>query len=584
MFRIRLLPVIFFIAAAAGWAFNADHTDIVMYNGKVITVDADFSIYEAIAIKGDKIIAVGSNEEILNLANRHTLKIDLKDHTVIPGIIDNHVHPIPAALSEYNKKIPTIETLNDLFEWIHKETLEKEPGNWIIHPKFFFTRIEEKRWPTIWELDSIAPDHPVFLNGSYMGMINTKALTASGINGSNDPALVRGKDSDRPTGLIKRSGFSKLSITNAETFWMEEKLEALLALFRKYNAMGITSVGAGSGGPDDLKILNELERKGGLTVRVCQNISFPFDPKLSPEEIEKVLGEFPYKTGQGNEWVKVGALKVVLDGGILTGTAFMGYPWGEKAVKVYGFPDREYRGELNFTRQELKNIIMVANGSGWKFTAHVTGGGGVDTLLAAYKDASLSVPLKGGRHSIIHGNFFSEKAIETMKALHIYADMQPIWFYKDADLLHEVLGESRMAHFQPYRTMMDSAIIVNGGSDHMVKLDPEESINPYNPFLAMWTVIRRKSQGGQVFNPEERVSREQALQMYTINNAYASFEEEIKGSLEVGKLADLSILSKDILTCHEDSIKAIKPVLTMVGGRIVHDDNSLNPTNGRRNR
>ena len=157
-----------------------------------------------------------------------------------------------------------------------------------------------------------------------------------------------------------------------------------------------------------------------------------------------------------------------------------------------------------------------------------------------------------------------------MKSLGIYADMQPAWLFKDADLLNKVLGEETMNSFHPYKSLMDNDVIVNGGSDHMVKLDSYTSINPYNPFLSMWTVITRKTENGNIIRVSEAINREQALRMFTINNAYASFEEDLKGSIEPGKFADLVVLSEDYLSCPVDQIKDIKVLLTMVDGKIVY--------------
>jgi predicted amidohydrolase YtcJ len=228
-----------------------------------------------------------------------------------------------------------------------------------------------------------------------------------------------------------------------------------------------------------------------------------------------------------------------------------------------------------YTKAELVKIIRAAALNGWKFTAHVNGGGGVDTLIAAYESVNSTLSLKEKRFSIIHGNFFTADAIAKMNQLGIYADMQPAWFYKDADLLHHVLGAERMKTFHPYASLVKSGIVVNGGSDHMVKLDPDLSINPYNPFTAMWAVVTRKTERSTVFNPEQAVSREEALKMYTINNAYASFEENIKGSLEKGKLADLVVLSDDLLTCPADTIRNIRPVMTIIDGKVVFDTGDL---------
>ena len=310
-------------------------------------------------------------------------------------------------------------------------------------------------------------------------------------------------------------------------------------------------------------------------MRVFQNIIFPFDRKASASQIRDSLKKFGRKTGDGNNWVKVGALKVVIDGGILTGTAYISQGWGKNARDIYGINDPEYRGELFYSKDELVTLIAVAEEGGWKFTAHVTGGGAVDTLLAAYETVNLSKPLTKKRFSIIHGNFYSPESIRKMAAMGIYADMQPAWYYKDADLINKVLGKDIMRH---------SSLALNDRSrhydqwrlDHMVKLDPDASINPYNPFLAMWSVITRKTERGTVFNREQAISRKEALKMYTINNAYASFEEHLKGSIEPGKLADLVILSDDILTCSFEKIREIKPLLTMVNGRVVFDKGFFN--------
>jgi predicted amidohydrolase YtcJ len=183
--------------------------------------------------------------------------------------------------------------------------------------------------------------------------------------------------------------------------------------------------------------------------------------------------------------------------------------------------------------------------------------------------------LKSKRFSIIHGNFYTSEAISKMGKLGVYADMQPAWFYKDADAMKYMLGERRIKVFHPYKSLFSAGVMVNGGSDHMVKYDSYTAINPYNPFLAMWSTITRQTERGSTIVPEEAITREQALKMYTINNAYASFEEKIKGSIEPGKLADLIVISEDFLLCPEDRIKTIEVEMTMVGGEIVYERGSF---------
>jgi len=272
----------------------------------------------------------------------------------------------------------------------------------------------------------------------------------------------------------------------------------------------------------------------------------------------------------GDEWVKVSQLKTFIDGGILTGTAYLRQPWGLKAKEVYGIDDPEYRGIQVVGEDKLTGMASAANEIGWKMTAHTTGGGGVDLLLDAYEEADKESPVSENRFSIIHGNFFTKEAIERCARMGVISDMQPAWFYKDADAMNYVLGDERIKTFLPARSMIDGGIMLNGGSDHMVKFDSYSSINPYNPFLGMWILITRTTEKGTVICADEAISREEALKMYTINNAFGTFDEEIKGSIEPGKLADMIVISTDYLNCPEDSIRTIQVDKTMLGGSVVY--------------
>ena len=268
--------------------------------------------------------------------------------------------------------------------------------------------------------------------------------------------------------------------------------------------------------------------------------------------------------------IRIGALKFGLDGGILTGTAYLREPWGLKAKDIFGIKDPEYRGIVNISEEQLQEAVSIGHDHGWKMTAHCTGGGAMDMLLKAYEKANRSSPINPQRFSIIHGNFYTPEAIEKCRKLGVIADCQPAWFYKDADAMKYILGPERIRNFLPLKSMLEAGIVVNGGTDHMVKFDSYSSINPYNPFLGMWTVITRQTERGTIIEPSQAITREQALKMYTINNAYGTFEEDLKGSLESGKLADLIVISKDYLTCPVDSIRTIRVKMTMVGGKIVY--------------
>jgi len=548
------------------------HADMVLFNGTIVTVDQENSIAQALAIKDGKLLAVGSDREILVTYSNSAKRIDLKGHTVIPGIIEGHLHPIPASQSELFRKIPDLHSIDKLLTWIYREAESKQDGEWIIHPKFFATRMIEMVPPTLAELDSVSPRNPVFLNGSYGGTINSSALYYSGIKRPyNHPGILKDEKTGLPNGLIQRSAFSLLKMEKKGELSDSTKLEALKKMLYRYNEVGITSICSGIGTTENLNLYNALRDRGDLSVRVFQNIKIPFSPNANPEDMQMALKGLGYKTGDGDDWVQVGAIKATIDGGILTGTAFLREPWGKNSKEIYGITDPDFRGVLMISKNELISMISVAAEQGWKFTAHVTGGGGVDTLLAAYQEVNKIIPIKERRFSIIHGNFYTPKSMQIMSELGVYADMQPAWYYKDADLLNRVLGDERIKTFHPYKSLFDAGIVVNGGSDHMVKQDSYTAINPYNPFLSMWSVIARKTERGSGIVPEEAISREQALRMFTINNAYASFEENRKGSIEPGKFADLAVLSQNILSCPEDDIKDTKVLMTIVDGKIVYE-------------
>ena len=388
------------------------------------------------------------------------------------------------------------------------------------------------------------------------------------------PGIIRDSKSGEFTGIIRSSAFKLLAMPARSELSAEQQLGDLQGLLKIYNSVGITSICVGSGSTKDLHMFQSLRDKDALTVRIYQNIRIPFDPQDSLDEMRTALDQLGYHTGTGDDWVRVGALKAVIDGGVLTGTAYLREPWGLAGREIYGITDPNYRGVLMLTKEELVRMITVANEKDWKFTSHVTGGGGVDILLNAIEEVSQTQSVAGKRFSIIHGNFYTLESIEKMKNLGVYADMQPAWFLKDADLLHKVLGEDRMKTFHPYKALFDAGIIVNGGSDHMVKLDPRTAINPFNPFLSMWSVITRKTERGTTYFPTQALTRRQALSMYTINNAFASFEEDRKGSIEPGKMADLAVLSADILSCADEKIREIQVVLTMVDGKVVFNNES----------
>lgn len=546
--------------------------DLILINGKIITLDSNSSIIEAVSVSNGKIAALGTSRQINRLAGEETKIIDLKGKTVVPGLIDSHLHPESASVSELEEKIPDLHTIEQVLAWVKEKAVSKKKGEWIIMPKLFSTRLIEMRYPNLKELDDAAPENPVFLNGSFGGMINSSAMKVSGISRKTDHAgILKDKKSGHPTGIIRASAFNLLKAPHQKTLSVQEKEDALVNMLAGYNRYGITSLCSGSGDFESVKIYQDLSERKILTARIYQNILLPTGKNTTEESARATISGYKAVTGAGDEWVKIGSLKVFMDGGILTGTAYMREPWGNKAGEIFGIEDTTYRGIINFSHDELLAIVKVANEYNWSFTVHATGGGAVDMILNVYNEVNKLKPINGRRFSIIHGNFYTPESIALMKNLGVLANSQAAWFYKDADAMRSILGEGRMKDFHPYRTMLNAGVVINGGSDHMVGWDADASINPYNPFLAMWSMVTRKTERGSVIAPDQAVTREEALRMYTINNAFASFEESIKGTIEPGKLADFAVLTDDILNCPEDNIREIEAAMTIVGGKIVYD-------------
>jgi predicted amidohydrolase YtcJ len=260
-----------------------------------------------------------------------------------------------------------------------------------------------------------------------------------------------------------------------------------------------------------------------------------------------------------------------VDGGILYGTAYMREPYGPKANQFYGFTDADHRGTANFTVERIENMMRAAHRSGWQMCSHVTGDAGVDLVLDALARVNRDIPVKDRRYTLIHAYFPNPTAIRRAAELGVCVDTQPAWYYKDGDALAKALGEDRLKHFIGLADWRNGGLKVAINSDHMHGVDPNKSLNPFNPFLAMYVAVTRQTESGQVIGPEQRISREQALRMATLDAAYLSFDEKKKGSIEVGKLGDLVMLSDDLLTCDAERIKDIQALVTVVGGKVVHD-------------
>ena len=553
--------------------------DSVITNATVLTVDSRFSRAEAIAVKGDRIAAVGTGKQIAKFIGSTTRVLDGQGKTVLPGLTDSHVHSYRAAISEFGEPKPVITSLAQAFDYIRQQATKLPAGSWIILERVYPTRMKEGRLPSKYELDIAAPNHPVYWNCGPVSMANQKALDVSGITGDTpDPLpgqIVRDPESGAPTGLLRNAAHLLKVVAPAAKPTAAETRAAVKKLHSLYNQQGITSIQERRTEFESIDLFRELAKSGELTVRVnCTRMLEPV-PKTLNECIKKLDemthgpdGKGKYgPSGIGDDWVRIGPFKVLLDGGMLIGTAYMREPWG--VGDTYQINDGLYRGILNVKPELLNPLYLEAARRGWRLTAHCTGEAAMDVLLDCYENIQQDMDIRRQRFEITHANFQSAQNFKRCKRLGIVADMQPAWLYKDGASLLKTLGDHRVEWFMPLKSWWDKGLTIGGGSDHMVILDSLDAVNPWNPWLGMWIALTRQTERGGILNERECLTREQAIRFYTINNAKLNFEEDRKGSLEAGKLADLILVDRDITKCPVDEVRSTRVLLTMVGGKVV---------------
>ena len=573
---MRLLFACFSLLAAAAAAAipQTAAPDLILHGGKIVTVDRAFSVRAAMAVQGGRIARVGPDAEVLALRGPRTRVVDLGGKTVVPGLIDSHVHPTDAAMTEWDHPIPDMETVGDVLDYVRARAKALGPGTWISVEQVFITRLREQRYPTRAELDAAAPENPVVFATGPDASLNTLALRLSGIDRSfkitdGGPGRIElDAATGEPTGIL-RSATRFVKTKPARRQPSEaDRLGRLAELIADYNSVGITAIvdrdASASAGP----LYRKLREDGRLTVRV--GVSRHVETIGPIEGVQRAIRDVaadPLRAPDPR--LRVIGIKTYLDGGMLTGSAYMLEPWG--VSRIYSITDPAYRGLLFIPRERLLPIVRTAVENGLQFTAHSVGDGAVTALVDAYREIDRTLPVRKTRPSITHANFMTREAIDEAARLGVIFDVQPAWLYLDTRTLAAQFGYERLRWFQPLATAFRAGALVCGGSDHMQKIGSLRAINPYNPFLAIATTLTRKARWYEgALHPEEALTREQALRMYTINNAYLMFSDDAVGSLEPGKLADFVVLDRDILTCPLDAIREIKAVETYLAGVRVH--------------
>jgi predicted amidohydrolase YtcJ len=568
------LPLL--IAAAATSAAIGQNApspaDLVLLDGRVLTVDERFSTATALAVRDGRFVAVGSDEDVRRHVGPSTTVLQGAGRTVMPGLIDAHVHALGVAEAEAAQPFRNLTTIADLQQWLRAETARRPAGTWIWTPRTYPTRLREHRFPTREELDAAAPQHPVVVDCAYAFALNTAALRAAGISREtpNPPggAIVK-TAAGEPTGLLRNA--ASLIAPYRQRTGSGAPLDMLEQVHQQYLAAGITSIVERGATLEGYGVYKALHAAGRLRVRSTVTVRIPrADDAAGVEQFVKGL---PFRFGEGDEWLKAGPLKIVADGGILIGTSFMRQPYGRGAEQLYAVEDHGDRGFLTLTPAQIAAAFAIGHRHGWQMVAHVTGDAGVDVVLDAIEAAQKAAPRADARHTLIHAYFVTPETAARAARLGVLVDTQPAWHYKDGDALADALGRERLEPFIGLATWLRAGVDVSINTDHMFGMDRNDAMNPFNPFITMYSATTRRTESGRLIGPDEAITREDALRMMTRTAARFSFDEQARGSIEIGKLADFIVVSEPFLTVPAERLRDTRVDTTVIGGRVVFERN-----------
>ena len=523
--------------------------DTILVNGHVITVDARFSIAEAVAIAGGKFIAVGTSAAIRKLAGPKTTTIDLRGQTVIPGLADGHLHD---AGGGPGVDLSGARSLADILAAVAGRVKQSRPGDVIVsNNDWHEAQLKEHRLPYRADLDTVAPANPVVLvRGGHEYILNSAALHKWNITTTTPQQSggritrdakgeLNGELIDRAKALVQLPPSPPLTI------------ETLVEQHKKLNAAGLTSIRYPGASIEQYRLLEEMKRRGLLTIRVSQLMRVPAD---SAETMRAAVAALNLKPDEGDEWLRVGGMKLGVDGGFEGGWMRQPYvePWGEGGT---------FYGVNTMKQAPYTAVVRELNNLGWRVATHAVGDAAIDEVLSAYEAANAEKSIAGRRWALEHGFIAQPDQIARLKKLDLVISAQDHLYLAGPSLVN-YWGPARAARTTPMRAFIDAGFVVAGGTD--------SAVVPYPPLWVIYHFVTRDTISGGVLGADQKITRKEALQVETINNAFLTFEERLKGSIERGKLADLVVLPEDILTCAEKHIEQMRVSMTMVGGTVVY--------------
>jgi hypothetical protein len=530
--------------------------DLIVHNAQVHTLDDDNLVAEAIAIKDGRILALGTSTEIKRLSEPGTRSVNAGGRTALPGFLDGHIHLLEVGIDMSWLRLNDCQSIEEMMEMVRQRADETPPGQWIMGRGWMETRFKEERLPTRQDIDAVTTEHPVVLMRRFQAyVVNTRVLQIVGIDeetpdGEWGPI---GRDpSGVPNGMLWGSAKNAIQAHLPQPSVAEMK-DALRPAIEEMLQFGVTSIIEPGLRPWEIGAYQSLYDDGDLSLRINALLSwYGYWANLEDDEIlAHRVQQMGVHSGFGNEWLRIGALKMAVD------VAFIP-PADEEQVEEED--DMPVFLRLDF--DALDEYFQTAHELMWDVGIHVHSDRLQEKVSEVFAETARRIPRPDARHSIIHGNFPTPRTLDLMAEYNVANVAQPVSFYFNG--FGSVENERYRENFKPGRRYLDHGVRLVASSDKPY----QESANP---FLGLYAMVSRKDKEGYPVAPHEAISREEALRTYTAAGAWLTREEHLKGTLEIGKLADIILIDRDYFSVSEEQIKDIQVDMTILDGEIVHD-------------
>ncbi|MBV6433076.1 MAG: N-substituted formamide deformylase [Bryobacteraceae bacterium] len=523
--------------------------ELILYNGVIHTIDASNPRVEAVAIARGRFLATGTNHEMLALASARARKVDLGGKTVVPGFIDAHTHVASSGLRHLRQVDCDLRSIAAIQAAIRRRASGTPPGEWVIGFKYDDTKTDEGRKLTRADLDSASPAHPVFIEhrGGHTAYVNSLALRIAGIDDRTPDPAGGQFDRDRSghlTGGLRENATRPFLQKLPNQYSRGDRREAVKLMTRMFARAGVTSVHDAQGSPEDLFAYQDARAAGDLRVRVYHLLNYRY--------LDRML-EAGIRTGMGDEWIRVGAMKLVSDGSISERTAHLSRPYAGRPNDF---------GIQVMPEEELYHYARKAHEAGWQIGIHANGDAGIDIALRVYERLQKEMPRRDARYRLEHCTLVNDSLIRRIKALGAIPTPFSTYVYYHGEKMSEY-GEERLNRMFALRSFLDAGIRPTQASDYPP--------GPFEPMMALQSEVTRTGAKGHLWGPRQKVTVDEALRIGTLHGAYASFEEGLKGSITPGKLADLVVLGRDPRTEPPSTLVTIPVERTMAGGAWVYE-------------